>query len=213
MFWIWIGIVCESQFLREKLQVKNVYLRKIKTMNETIYLEKEFKKYCKNNNVKKDKNISDYINYVKNSNIILNSNLLQIIENILTDNDIEKLDYLKINANEVIISSDKISKDKYRAGFNKYIDFIREKMLMNYKDQKSDDFLIDKIDNVEIAELSIEPDIECIFPNTNSKYEFSYERIKEIFFLRLITQNRFNKCGVFYPISFLKQYFYKTNNI
>ncbi|WP_313360090.1 hypothetical protein, partial [Empedobacter sp.] len=34
----------------------------------------------------------------------------------------------------------------------------------------------------------------------------------EIFKLRLITQNRFNKSGLFFPISFLKQYFNNTND-
>ena len=36
-----------------------------------------------------------------------------------------------------------------------------------------------------------------------------YNEIKENFYFRLTTQNRFPKEGIFYPIGFLKQIFYK----
>lgn len=53
--------------------------------------------------------------------------------------------------------------------------------------------------------------IEEEFFDINFKEIFSKDLIIEKFKFRLITQNRFNSCGLFYPISFLKQYFYKND--
>lgn len=181
-------------------------------MREKIYLEEEFRKFCRRNKIKTNKNISDYINYVKNSNDILYNKLFNEIKDICTNNDIEKLDSLSIKGNEIIISSNRNSKQKYNSGFNKYIDFIREK-ITNYFAYETDESLSNQeIDYDQSDEISVEPSLENDFPNINSNHKFSYSEIKEIFFKRLISQNRFNRCGVYYPISFLKQYFYKTEN-
>jgi hypothetical protein len=45
------------------------------------------------------------------------------------------------------------------------------------------------------------------------KDKYSHENIRENFFFRLISQNRFNKnSDFFFPIRFIQQYFYKTDD-
>ena len=169
--------------------------------SKIFYLLDEFNEYL---NPIKSKN-SDYTNYVKNANKILNNKLFSKAKIIIENQDYELLDEISINGYLEIKRSQVKSKDKYASGLKKYINFLEE-YLSNYLID-NEDIVSDCSDN-EITEI-IEPNIDFDF---NTKYTFDKDTLFEIFKLRLITQNRFNKSGLYFPISFLKQYFYKTND-
>ncbi|MFN3021842.1 hypothetical protein ACK1KB_12830 [Chryseobacterium sp. TY3] len=178
---------------------------------EKIYLEKEFGQFCKRNGISNKNNVSDYINYVQNSNKILDGILFQQISAVINSENYEELENIKEQGTLKIIESNQKSKAKYKSGFIKYIEFVSQKMQSNI-DSKND-FDIDTNHNLEELDyLEISPSYNPLYLADSRQKEYSISDIKQIFFFRLITQNRFNKCGVYFPISFLKQYFYKTKN-
>lgn len=166
-------------------------------MKETqFYKKEEFEVFL---NHLKSKN-SDYINYVVNSDKILNNSLFKEVEKIVENGDFAKLDLLRIEGDYNIKNSDKKSKSKYASGFIKYIDFI-EIYLTN----------IDQLDNNSLENDDyFEGLITPNYADLNVQLHlFNKETLINKFQFRLITQNRFNKNGIYFPISFLKQYFYK----
>ena len=166
-------------------------------MNNTKFYKKdEFEEFL---NHLKSKN-SDYINYVVNSDKILNNSLFEEVENIVENENFAKLDLLRIEGVYKIKNSDKNSKNKYASGFKKYIDFI-ESYLTNINPLDNN-----TIENDDDFEGTITPNYADL---NNHLHLFNKETLINKFQFRLITHNRFNKNGIYFPISFLKQYFYK----
>ena len=178
-------------------------------MSEKIYLEKEFRDYCEKANIK---NISDYVNYVMNSEKIIKSDLYDKIEKILDESDIESLENLKIQATELIIISNQTSYKQYRAGFNKYLEFIEEKLKLKFDTNalsKNEEKNTENEDtDAENEDIIIEETNIVDYPNDKKYQIFNSEDIKQIFKFRLITQNRFRKNNISLPISFIKQILY-----
>lgn len=165
--------------------------------NETLFYKKnEFEDFIKNLNSKN----TDYINYVSNSDLILNKTLFISVENIVDNESFEKLDLLRIEGSLKIKNSDKKSKNQYVSGFNKYLDFIENYIVTLNPLQNN------MIENDDDLEGSITPNYSDL---SDQLYLFDKEALINKFQFRLITQNRFNKNGIYFPISFLKQYFYK----
>lgn len=179
-------------------------------MKNEIFLQDEFGAFM---NEFKSKNKNDYYNYVKNADEILSNKLFTIIEEIIINNDFNQLAVLRINGGYQIKNSNKTSKNQYASGFSKYLDFIEEHISTTTESVVSD---FDKEEDITISveEIDIEPDYnkKSEFPILNSSTTFFKNEVFNNFTFRLITQNRFNKCGLFFPISFLKQYFYKTGD-
>ena len=192
---------------RALLGSKN-YLRFLnEKLNTNIPLETDFREFMSGFN---DKNQKDYLNYVKNANKILDYRMFGLIKEIIGNNDYEKLESLRTEGVLLIKQIDSTSKGSYASGFKKYLEFIEEYI----SDTLNDDEDIEEITIID-AELDIEPEfenLEEIDEFQKVEGELSKDEIKENFYFRLITQNRFNKCGLFFPISFLKQYFYKTGD-
>lgn len=164
-----------------------------------FYKKEEFEDFL---NQLKSKN-TDYINYVFNSDKILNDTLFKEVEKIIENGDFAKLDLLRIEGVYNIKNSDKISKNKYASGFNKYLDFIENYLtsinpLENNTEENDDDF-----------EGSITPNYTDL---RDQLHLYNKETLINKFQFRLITQNRFNNNGIYFPISFLKQYFYKIGD-
>ncbi|WP_298824869.1 hypothetical protein [uncultured Capnocytophaga sp.] len=156
-----------------------------------------------------DENISkvkDYINYIKNIYKLLGVELYSIVEDIYKSHNIDLLHYLKDEGAKYLLSTfkDLSSITQYTSGFRKYIDFI-EQAIYNDFDTISDP---DIEDETEISEkYKIE---ELLFIPKDS---YTFEEIREKFFNRLTSQNRFNQKSDFYfPIRFIGQYFNKTGD-
>jgi hypothetical protein len=167
-----------------------------------IFKEEEYKTFL----AKKIKSVDDYINYVKNVYKLLGSELFPIIEEIYQLRTLQLLQNLKEGSEKYLSSTFKnvTSISKYISGFKKYLDFIEE-IIYNDFDTISDPDIDDE------TELLEEEEVEKLF--FIPKKSHLYEEIRENFFKRLTNQNRFNKRSDFYfPISFLQQYFYKTDD-
>ena len=156
-----------------------------------------------------DENISkvkDYINYIKNIYKLLGVELYSIVEDIYKSHNIDLLHYLKDEGAKYLLSTfkDLSSITQYTSGFRKYLDFI-EQAIYNDFDTRSDP---DIEDETEISEkYKIE---ELLFIPKDS---YTFEEIREKFFNRLTSQNRFNQKSDFYfPIRFIGQYFNKTGD-
>lgn len=156
-----------------------------------------------------DENISkvkDYINYIKNIYKLLGVELYSIVEDIYKSHNIDLLHYLKDEGAKYLLSTfkDLSSITQYTSGFRKYLDFI-EQAIYNDFDTISDP---DIEDETEISEkYKIE---ELLFIPKDS---YTFEEIREKFFNRLTSQNRFNQKSDFYfPIRFIGQYFNKTGD-
>jgi len=194
---------------RALLGSKN-YLRFLNEKTTTkIPLENNFREFISEFS---DKNQKDYLNYVQNANKILDYKLFELIKEIIKNNDYEVLESLRTEGVFLIEQIDSTSKKSYASGFKKYLEFIEE-YISDTLDEEED---IEEI-TIANAEFDIEPEFENLeeideFEKVGGKVELSKDEIKENFYFRLITQNRFNKCGLFFPISFLKQYFYKTGD-
>lgn len=93
--------------------------------------------------------------------------------------------------------------------FNRYKEF-----LIYYIEQEiSEEEILEEQNEVTFGNEIIELDSTTDFvQTTNETLTYSKKDIEQNFYFRLITQNRFNSSGLFFPISFLKQYFYKTGN-
>lgn len=181
-------------------------------MRENFPLKKEFKKYCENTNFK---SIDSYCAYI-NQGLLqckLDLNLFAEIEKNIKDDDIEtlKANFIEIeNYFFTKIPENKIWGDRI-SGIRKYIEFlefyINKEFKQNNNPLNNDDFQSD------LEEDFLENDEnECIIFNDNTfegSLVLSNKKIKENFYFRLTTQNRFPKEGIFYPIGFLKQIFYK----
>lgn len=156
-----------------------------------------------------DENISkvkDYINYIKNIYKLLGVELYSIVEDIYKSHNIDLLHYLKDEGAKYLLSTfkDLSSITQYTSGFRKYLDFI-EQAIYNDFDTISDP---DIEDETEISEkYKIE---ELLFIPKDS---YTFEEIREKFFNRLTSQNRFNQKSDFYfPIRFIGQYFNKIGD-
>ena len=171
-------------------------------MTNKIFMQKEFAEFLPKNGVN---SIDSYINYVNNADKQFRHKLFELVENIYKAKSLDALDELREIGEELFEIIEVTSKNHYRAGFMKYLDFIEEKICLS--------------DEVSVATISlndIKKDVEeeeKIY-NTNSAYiHYSSTFVRDTLFRRLISQDRYNNNGhLIFPIRFIKQYFYKTGH-
>lgn len=178
---------------------------KVKKIFGNVFMEEEFKKFLPINNVSID-SISSYLNYIKNADRLLEYKVFPIVEKLYQTKDIEGLEILKDKGSNHLDNLNKGSKSikNYKSGFNKYLDFI-ENTIVNLIEATPDTNIEDTVNEL------IDEVIDDITMEVKDKY--SHEDIRENFFFRLISQNRFNKnSDFFFPIRFIQQYFYKTDD-
>ena len=178
---------------------------KIQKKFGNIFKEEEFKNFLPKNDVSVD-SISSYLNYIKNADRLLEYKVFPIVEKLFQTQDTEGLEILREKGINYLDNIDKGSKiiRNYKSGFNKYLDFI-ESAIVNLIEVTPDSNIEDIVDEL------IDETIDDVTTEVKDKY--SHEDIRENFFFRLISQNRFNKSSDFYfPIRFIQQYFYKTED-
>jgi hypothetical protein len=169
-----------------------------------IFMEEEFKKFLPANDV--SNSISSYLNYIKNADRLLEYKVFPIIEKLYQTQDIEGLEVLRDKGSYHLDNLNKGAKSikNYKSGFNKYLDFI-ENTIVNLIEATPDTNIEDTVNEL------IDEAIDDVTTEVKDKY--SHEDIRENFFFRLISQNRFNKnSDFFFPIRFIQQYFYKTDD-
>ena len=167
-------------------------------------MEEEFKKFLPANDV--SNSISSYLNYIKNADRLLEYKVFPIIEKLYQTQDIEGLEVLRDKGSYHLDNLNKGAKSikNYKSGFNKYLDFI-ENTIINLIEATPDTNIEDTVNEL------IDEAIDDVTTEVKDKY--SHEDIRENFFFRLISQNRFNKnSDFFFPIRFIQQYFYKTDD-
>lgn len=172
---------------------------------ETYSWRRNLKNFYQINNVSID-SISSYLNYIKNADRLLEYKVFPIVEKLYQTKDIEGLEILKDKGSNHLDNLNKGSKSikNYKSGFNKYLDFI-ENTIVNLIEATPDTNIEDTVNEL------IDEVIDDITMEVKDKY--SHEDIRENFFFRLISQNRFNKnSDFFFPIRFIQQYFYKTDD-
>ena len=177
---------------------------KIQKKFGNIFMEEEFKKFLPANDV--SNSISSYLNYIKNADRLLEYKVFPIIEKLYQTQDIEGLEVLRDKGSYHLDNLNKGSKSikNYKSGFNKYLDFI-ENTIVNLIEATPDTNIEDTVNEL------IDEAIDDVTTEVKDKY--SHEDIRENFFFRLISQNRFNKnSDFFFPIRFIQQYFYKTDD-
>ena len=177
---------------------------KIQKKFGNIFMEEEFKKFLPANDV--SNSISSYLNYIKNADRLLEYKVFPIIEKLYQTQDIEGLEVLRDKGSYHLDNLNKGSKSikNYKSGFNKYLDFI-ENTIVNLIEATPDNNIEDTVNEL------IDEAIDDVTTEVKDKY--SHEDIRENFFFRLISQNRFNKnSDFFFPIRFIQQYFYKTDD-
>ena len=177
---------------------------KIQKKFGNIFMEEEFKKFLPANDV--PNSINSYLNYIKNADRLLEYKMFPIVEKLYQTQDIENLEVLRDKGSYHLDNLNKGSKSikNYKSGFNKYLDFI-ENIIVNLIEETPDTNIEDTVNEL------IDEVIDDVTMDVKDKY--SHENIRENFFFRLISQNRFNKnSDFFFPIRFIQQYFYKTDD-
>ena len=171
-------------------------------MNNTFFKQKEFTEFLPKNGVN---SIDSYINYVNNADKQFRHKLFELVKNIYNAKSLDALDELREIGEELFEIIEISSKNHYRAGFMKYLDFIEEEICLS--------------DEVSVATISLndikkEVEEEEKTYNTNSTYiHYSSTFVRDTLFRRLISQDRYNNNGhLIFPIRFIKQYFYKTKH-
>ncbi len=171
-------------------------------MNNTFFKQKEFTEFLPKNGVK---SIDSYVNYVNNADKQFRHKLFELVENIYKAKSLDALDELREIGEELFEIIEVTSKNHYRAGFMKYLDFIEEKICLS--------------DEVSVATISlndIKKDVEeegKIYNTNNAYIHYSSTFVRDTLFRRLISQDRYNNNGhLIFPIRFIKQYFYKTRH-
>lgn len=171
-------------------------------------LKNEFKEYCKD----KYKSIDSYCAYINQGILQCKTkiNIFQQIQNCIDNNDIETInEYISTLENYFITkkSENKIWGDRV-SGIRKYLEFLDfyvnskvEKIIINSTKENPIELDVDYLENNEALEFEDDEFKDSI--------KLSSTQIRENFQLRLSTQNRFPKEGIFYPIGFIKQIFYK----
>lgn len=182
-------------FLAEEFKEKETF--------GNIFMEEAFKAYLPKNGV--EKSVSNYLNYIKNVDRLFEYKLFPIIKEIYESQNFEALNRLREQGDDYLAETFKGLKNlkDYRSGFKKYLYFI-EDSIADVAEAAPD--TIDKIVNDLVDE-------EIDEVTTEIKDSYTHEDIRKNFFFRLISQNRFNQKSDFYfPIRFIQQYFYKTND-
>ncbi len=169
-----------------------------------VFMEEAFKAYLPKNGV--EKSVSNYISYIKNVDRLFEYKLFPIIKEIYELQNFEALDKLREQGVDYLAETFKGLKNlkDYKSGFKKYLYFIEE-IMADAIDPAPDTDLEETIDEL------VDEEIDEV--TTEIKDSYTHEDIRKNFFFRLISQNRFNKKSDFYfPIRFIQQYFYKTED-
>lgn len=176
---------------------------------EKIYLENEFKSYLLDIDLLKHETIRSYIATLKNNIFLINKLDYENVKKIIDNEDFTSL--YKINF-PVYKNSFKIKKSTYEnflTHCKRYINFliyiIEQNLSYKDNDNQENNFEVKENEKIDFVVEFEEFEIEI-------KENYNYDFIFNNFEFRLITQNRFNKCGLFFPVSFFKQYFYKTQD-
>lgn len=172
-----------------------------------MYLEKEFEEYLIKIQGLKESTIQSYLSTLRNN--------LEIIlpkanfEKIVSDQDLYTIHNIQISVFDPKYGLSERTFDNFMTHFNRYKEF-----LIYYIEQKiSDQEVLEEQDEFIFGDELIElDDINNFVHSSDEVLTLKKEDIKQNFAFRLITQNRFNSSGLYFPISFLKQYFYKTND-
>lgn len=172
---------------------------------ENLYLEDEFGAFLLEIQKLKANTVKAYLGTFKKNLKLVPELEFNNIKNITDNTDLTAVYKISHPRYQKSFKISNKTFDNITTHYNRYKEFlvyyIEQKMAkMNFDDDKS---------NIDFADDFI---IEEEYYSINEKDFFSKDLIKDKFKFRLITQNRFNKCGLFYPISFLKQYFYKTGD-
>lgn len=177
-------------------------------MKQQIYLEDEFKDFLQQvHNIKRN-----YISVLAHHKYLIPQLNIENIETLVKNNEVQDLYSIKF---PIYSKKFKISKGYYndfKSACRKYQEFLvyySEQKLASETDEENEEesfesFLVDDND------LLLEDETEFSIAEEKEVYDTNF--IKSNFTFRLITQNRFNRCGLYFPISFLKQYFYKTGD-
>ena len=177
-------------------------LENIFIMIDTFFKQKEFTEFLQKNEVK---SIDSYINYVNNADKQFRHKLFELVKNIYNAKSLDALDELREIGEELFEIIEISSKNHYRAGFRKYLDFIEEEICLS-----------DEVSAATISLNDIKKDVEeeeNVYNTNNTYIHYSSSFVRDTLFGRLISQDRYNNNGhLIFPIRFIKQYFYKTGH-
>lgn len=177
-------------------------LENIFIMIDTFFKQKEFTEFLQKNEVK---SIDSYINYVNNADKQFRHKLFELVKNIYNAKSLDALDELREIGEELFEIIEISSKNHYRAGFRKYLDFIEEEICLS-----------DEVSAATISLNDIKKDVEeeeNVYNTNNTYIHYSSSFVRDTLFRRLISQDRYNNNGhLIFPIRFIKQYFYKTGH-
>lgn len=172
-----------------------------------MYLKEEFKKYLEEIQQLSNDSIKSYFSIEKHLNVFLGDiSFKKLVEN----HDLDTPSYIELPTyNEKI----KLSKGTFE-NINTYLNRYKEFLIYQIEQNLAEKEVLLEHNNTEIydeKEEIIQQKVPAIILQNQGKI-YHKKDIERIFFFRLITQNRFNSSGLYFPISFLKQYFYKTGD-
>ena len=177
-------------------------------MNERIYLEEKFETFLLNFKKLKSGTVESYLGSLRSHIHLVPEFDSENIETIIKNEDFESLIKIELPKYKKSFNIKKGTFENFSTHCKNYIKFIIYQIEQNLS---KNTFVEDKI-NIELNEDNSDLIVEAEFFQIEEKDSFSSDFIFSNFEFRLISQNRFNKCGLFFPISFLKQYFYKTGD-
>lgn len=174
-------------------------------MEEKIYLEKEFEGFLLTIQQLKEKTVKAYLGTFRKNLSLIKEFENKNVKNIIETHDFSSLSKICYPIYQSDFGIAKGTYENFITHSNRYRQFLVFQMEQNLADLKFDDseeeYILSDFEDLIIEEKDYDIEEKVIFDKSTILDKFKF---------RLITQNRFNKCGLFYPISFLKQYFYKN---
>nr|WP_314558197.1 hypothetical protein [uncultured Capnocytophaga sp.] len=163
-------------------------------MNNSFFKRKEFTEFLPKNGVN---SIDSYINYVENADKQFRYKLFEIAENIYKARSLEALDELREIGEELFEIIEISSKNHYRAGFIKYLDFIEEEICLSHK-----------ISHTSVLLDNVRP--KSNINETDGFISYIDKRVKSTLYGRLTTQSRYNNDNkIIFPIRFIRTVYHK----
>ena len=176
---------------------------------EKLFLEVEFESFLVHIQGLKEKSAKSYISTLKNNIDLVPEFGIEEIKNAVIKNDKKFIANIRLPKRKKNRNMSARTFQNFRTHTNRYIQFliyqIESNQTQSEDEEVEDEFLTNNLGDeiFEEEEYILDGDIS----------EFDYDFIKKNFYFRLSSQNRFNKkSGFYFPISFLKQYFYKNKD-